>query len=241
MPLHQYFWSITVKVRWVQLCTIKACGMQTQEKHLVLQTQQTKTGLGGNQLSTPGYLQASQEFVLMEHLHLQIYTKKHTRLVPSCEIEKHQHMQGDVMVSFRSRGVKPPPPPPRAIKMYSPKFPFNKESENENIIFLLADGNCCLAHGRHLISSDTVCDLPERNWCVHHIQLSGAWFSGEQRCLVIFFFLLWMAVRCLSAVLSFFILLCHNKPIIFLSFLSFRLCFSICFCFIVRFSLFLSF
>lgn len=47
------------------------------------------------------------------------------------------------ITTFGSFCVKSKPAHSHAIKMYSPKFPFNKESENENIIFSQADGDCC--------------------------------------------------------------------------------------------------
>lgn len=53
------------------------------------------------------------------------------------------------------RCKKPPPAwAARAIKVYSPKFPFNKESENENIIFSAADGELLFPHARRVISPD---------------------------------------------------------------------------------------
>lgn len=48
-----------------------------------------------------------------------------------------------MITTFCYSGVKSEPARSHAIKTYSPKFPFNKDSENENIIFSQADGNCC--------------------------------------------------------------------------------------------------
>lgn len=61
---------------------------------------------------------------------------------PICENEIQVH-NDNTRLWLQPPAVKTPRPAAQAIKVYSPKFPFNNESENENIIFSQADGNCC--------------------------------------------------------------------------------------------------
>lgn len=54
-----------------------------------------------------------------------------------------QRQYAALITTFCCLCVKSKPASSHTIKMNSPKFPFNKDSENENIIFSQADGNCC--------------------------------------------------------------------------------------------------
>lgn len=68
------------------------------------------------------------------------------RLRPLVPFVSRRRKKNQIIKSARSH----------AVKTYSPKFPFNKVSENENIIFSQADGDCCFLTAGGLISPDMV-------------------------------------------------------------------------------------
>lgn len=158
MPLHQYFWSITVKVRWCSYAPEPVvCG---HWRNIWCRKKKEQVKREGKKIkNTPAHLRAFRRSKIRDVCSLIPQIRQHNvwcsnaaaceyrwgkgagahNAFSSCEIEipgtQRQYAGDDYDLLL--------PGCSRAIKAYSPKFPFNKESENENIIFSRADGNCC--------------------------------------------------------------------------------------------------
>lgn len=83
------------------------------------------------------YLQALRIFYMHE--------KKSGNPISRCETTVQEHKDTATITSFffGCSIVKAESAGSHSITTYSPMFPFNKGSENENIIFCTADGSCC--------------------------------------------------------------------------------------------------
>lgn len=168
MPLHQYFWSITVKVRWCSFAPgLLVCGYwrniwrcKTQKNNKEKEKMHTEKNTCT--VSTPACMQSfliqemfvplfhtTTKHVMQHHPSVSIQLGRGGRMKPTTFFQLWKWNPGTqrqcaaMITTFCCSGVKSKPGCSHAIKTYSPKFPFNKESENENIIFSQADGNCC--------------------------------------------------------------------------------------------------
>lgn len=135
--------------------------MWAQQKHLVRNAEEWKQKQDGHQKkkapSAPESLQAShyKRWGFSHYLQAVLCaackykqegkctcTRWNLQPFPICENEIQVH-KDNTRLWLQPAPVQNPRPTAQAIKLYSPKFLLNKESENENIIFSQADGNCC--------------------------------------------------------------------------------------------------